>query len=274
MTEGRRRAYGQHFLKDRSIAEAIARAAVEEGKKAHCGSFLEIGPGRGAITEPLIHMLDGSPLILVEKDRALAEHWRANAASEVFSSDFLELSDEKWLKKPPVAVVSNLPYSSGTQILIQLARRFQGIPVMVLMFQAEVARRVRAEPSTPDRGSLSLWIQNRWDVRKLITVKPSAFSPPPKVLSEVIVLHRRSESRIEIGDAEFEVEGKQIDEEVLWEKVLKAAFAHRRKMLRSSFPWQNALALSGVDGKKRAEALDWTEWSQLFQAVKAVIKQS
>lgn len=262
-TQGRRRAFGQHFLRDVGIAREIAETAYNHGVQNGCETFLEIGPGRGAITDPLLALLQGKKekLILVEKDRLIAEHWRVNAPSEqvqVFSSDFLLLSHEHWLKSHPLAVVSNLPYSSGTQILIQLARRLNEIPVMVLMFQAEVAQRLRAEVSTPDRGSLSIWIQNRWDVKKIISVKPSAFSPPPQVNSEVVVLTRRAQARIEFPD----------EEEKLWEKFLKSTFAHRRKMLRSSFPWQNALALSGVDGKKRAEALDWNEWNQLFQAVR------
>jgi 16S rRNA (adenine1518-N6/adenine1519-N6)-dimethyltransferase len=262
-TQGRRRAFGQHFLKDMGIAREIAQTAFSEGQKHNCKSFLEIGPGRGAITEPLIELLKGQEqnLVLVEKDRAIAEHWRVHSPQEqveVFSSDFLLLPSESWTKRLPVAVVSNLPYSSGTQILIQLARRLEEIPVMVLMFQAEVAQRLRAEMSTPDRGSLSIWVQNRWDVTKLLSVKPSAFSPPPKVNSEVVLLTRRAQARIEFGP----------EEEKLWDTFLKSTFAHRRKMLRSSFPWQNALEVSGVDGKKRAEALDWNEWSQLFQAVR------
>ena len=257
-TQGRRRAFGQHFLRNERISNEIAETAVQEMKAKSCQSILEIGPGRGAITEPLLRLLKGQELLLVEKDRKLADFWMEKSGVKVISDDFLNLGKKDYLVHPPLAVVSNLPYSAGTQILIQLAKNYLQIPVMVLMFQAEVARRVRAEPSTSDRGSLSVWIQNRWDVRKLISVKPNDFSPPPKVQSEVVLLSRRESPWIDVLE----------HEEALWEKVLKSAFAHRRKMLRSSFPWQNALALSGVDGKKRAEALDWNEWSQLFQAVR------
>jgi len=203
---------------------------------------------------------------LVEKDRHLAQDWKNYPDLRVESADFLELSDEHWLKKTPLAVVSNLPYSSGTAILTRLAKYFSQIPVMVLMFQQEVAERVRAEPSSKHRGSLSLWIQNHWDVRKFLSVPARAFSPAPQVHSEVIVLTARSQPRIQMSDCFSET----LEDEKLWETLLKTCFAHRRKMLRSNVPWQNALALSGIDGTKRAEALDWDEWNRLFQAVKQI----
>jgi 16S rRNA (adenine1518-N6/adenine1519-N6)-dimethyltransferase len=130
------------------------------------------------------------------------------------------------------------------------------------MFQAEVAYRLRAEPETKSWGSLSIWIQNRWDVTKLVFAPPGAFSPPPDVDSEVVVLKRRDEPRIKIP------EGAQYEE--AWEKLLKSCFQHRRKMLRSGIApgiYRNALEASGVDGTKRAEALDWNEWGRLFEAL-------
>ena len=134
---------------------------------------------------------------------------------------------------------------------------------MVLMFQAEVAQRLRADPDTRAWGSLSIWIQNRWNVRKLISVKPGAFNPPPKVDSEVLVFERREQPRIQIpNDPKTEAQ---------WESLLKATFSQRRKMLRSVLkPYpvlRNALELSQVDDTKRAEALSWEEWAKLWECL-------
>ena len=135
---------------------------------------------------------------------------------------------------------------------------------MVLMFQAEVAARLRAEAGEKARGSLSLWIQNQWDVKKLLFVPPRAFSPPPEVNSEVVTLTRREVPRIQ-GSTDSALAP-------LWQSLLKVAFAHRRQMLRkvlkTSDLWRNALELSEVDGTKRAESLQWEEWDRLFQAVR------
>lgn len=265
-TRGKRRALGQHFLRDQSITRAIATAVAAEARRHHCQALMEIGPGKGAITLPLQGELENIPMLrrffLVEKDPALAREW-ARSGTPVEERDFLDLEDSIWLQTLPLAVASNLPYSAGTAILLKLARHPKEIPVMVLMFQAEVAKRLRAVPSTKEWGSLSVWIQNRWDVEKLLFVPPGAFSPPPEVDSEVVILRGRQEPRIPVEPGS--------PQEELWNQLLRAAFAHRRKMLRSGLPssggWRNALEQSGVDGTKRAEALTWEEWSRLYAAV-------
>jgi len=271
-------------LRDSAIVQQIAERAMEEAAKHRCNALLEIGPGKGALTLSLIEILNrpsksgDSPeiktFLLVERDRELAKHWQEVAQEmapknseisfqfQVQSSDFLDLAENLWLQSSPLAVVSNLPYSAGTAILNRLARQGEKIPVMILMFQAEVAKRLRAEPSTSSRGSLSVWIQNLWDVQKFLEVPPRAFSPPPEVNSEVVVLTRRETPQIE---GTIDSSGG-----ALWEQLLKTCFSQRRKMLRSILnarsPWHKALELSGVDPTKRAEALDWQEWRQLFKA--------
>lgn len=230
---------------------------------------MEIGPGQGAITNPILQMAAQRGCLdqfwMVERDRKIADHWAEQIKStppegisvQIESSDFLDLEVTQWAKLPQFAVVSNLPYSAGTAIFTRLAALPDRIPAMVLMFQLEVAERLRAEPSTKGRGSLSIWTQNVWDVKKLMVVPPKAFIPPPEVTSEVVVLTRRAQPRI--------IFPPEMDK--LWNSFLKTCFSQRRKMLRSVLPWRNALELSGVDGTKRAEALDWEEWNRLFQAV-------
>lgn len=276
-TVGKRRALGQHFLRDQTIADLIARTAVEQANEHGSVALMEIGPGKGAITRPIAEHLQKTPgaireFFLAERDRDLVTYWQKEKSAlplsetlkfRICPGDFLDLPEAEWLGRTPLAVASNLPYSAGTAIVVRLARQYRKIPVMVLMFQAEVAQRLRAEPSTKDWGSLSVWIQNRWDVRKLVTVKPGAFAPPPKVDSEVVVLTPRATPRVAVPETP--------EAEARWDQLLKLCFAHRRKMLRSglpsSGPWRNALEQSGLDGTKRAEALSWEEWQKLFEAV-------
>jgi 16S rRNA (adenine1518-N6/adenine1519-N6)-dimethyltransferase len=271
---GRRRALGQHFLHDRNIIEQIARTAVEEAQRLGCRALLEVGPGKGAITHSLLEKLEAQKQIerftLVEKDRRFAENWRTFASKREITSptfavvegDFVGLPETDWLDElTPLAIASNLPYSAGTAILTRLARHTREIPVMVLMFQAEVAARLRAEPGTKAWGSLSIWLQNRWDVRKLCAAPPGAFSPPPDVNSEVVVLTRRETPRIQVPP-----EGEE-----LWDGLLRACFAHRRKMLRSGLPadgpFRAALERSGLEPTKRAEELSWEDWARFFSAL-------
>ena len=273
---GKRRAFGQHFLRDKNVCRKIAETAVAEARKLDCRVLLEIGPGKGAITEPLLDELaaeDGkiNEMIVAERDEGLVAFWQGRAKQgvgfpfRVEGGDFLELAEDRWLAQTPVAVASNLPYSAGTTILVRLARHPEAIPIMVLMFQAEVARRLRAERGSKEWGSLSVWIQNRWDVTKLIAVPPGAFSPPPDVDSEVVVLRRRETPRVPVP--------RDSASEELWDQLLRVSFAHRRKMLRSglpaSGPWKKALEVSGIDPTLRAEALDWAQWTSLYSAVKS-----
>lgn len=264
----RRRAFGQHFLKDPSVISAIVDRSFELVRESEVQSLLEIGPGKGAITQPLIEgLIDHSGVkrfLIVEMDRKLANHWQESTrdlkAAEVLSKDFLEVDDELLKRDAPWIVVSNLPYSSGTAIFQKLARLHREIRGMVLMFQAEVAQRLRAEPDTKAWGTLSLWTQNRWSVEKLKSVPPGAFTPPPEVNSEVVVLKPLPKTRLRFPEA-FEPE---------FEKLIKLAFLHRRKMLRSGLPkgspWLESLARSGIPPTKRAEALSWEEWQAWIDA--------
>lgn len=268
-TQGYRRALGQHFLQDLAVAQLIADTALDEARKHGCQALLEIGPGQGAITHPIAQRLARSPdqeglkeFFLCERDVNFADFW-ATQGLRVEKGDFMEVPEERWLQNRPLAVVSNLPYSAGTAIANRLAQRREAIPVMVLMFQAEVAQRFYASIGTKAWGSLSLWIQNRWDVTRLAFVPPKAFRPPPKVNSEVIVMTRRAQPRIAVGD--------DAASEKRWESLLHVAFAHRRKMLRSGLPpgghWRNALVKAELDVTKRAEALSWDEWRRFYEAV-------
>lgn len=270
----RRRAFGQHFLHDSKIIDLIIRTTFEAVENFSAKALLEIGPGKGALTEPLLAASEGIPalerLIIVEKDRSLATEWANRAQGDsrlrVIENDFLKVTHEEYLEKFPLIVVSNLPYSAGTAILQELARSPLEIPAMILMFQAEVAARLRAHPGEKAWGSLSLWIQNHWDVRKILSAPPSAFSPPPDVHSEVVFLQARNVARVPCPPCPHPERNTEwiLSWEKNWEKLIRIPFLHRRKMLRSGLPkdsvWKETLEEAGIDGTKRAEELEWDEW--------------
>jgi len=222
--------------------------------------LLEVGPGKGAITQELIP--NHPNLVLCEKDKRLAQEW-VDAGQEVWTRDFLRLKKEDtWLGVTPMGVVSNLPYSAGTLIFMELSRHPKHIPFMVLMFQAEVARKIRAEiPETPqpkapphkkEIGSLTLWTQNLWNVTRLLHVPPGAFSPPPQVDSEVLVFTPRATPKLE-GVDPLELE-----------RLARKAFANRRKMIRSTLGG-DLVERAGLDPTLRPEAMCWEDWACILK---------
>ncbi len=268
----RRQLLGQHFLRDRDVITRIANAAetllIETGVRG----MLEIGPGKGALTHELVAQKIWERWTLVEKDHEFAaeltrqcEEWtRAHPQRpwRVVSGDFLDLPGEA-LEQNPSVVVSNLPYSSGTPILLKLAEAGARYPAMVLMFQKEVAQRIAAPARDSHRGSLSLHVQNLYDVDWFLDVPPRAFVPPPKVDSAVLILRRRPTAQL--PQSQFSPEADK-----LWQELLRTAFAQRRKMLRSGLGakarGKAILAGSGVDPTLRPEALEWPQWSALFDS--------
>lgn len=273
----RRRAFGQHFLKDEKVIATIVRSTMEKVNDTGAKALLEVGPGKGAITRPLLEAFLNAPSIerflIVEKDRRLADEWVDQCKKiervEVITADFMDIKEDIYLAVEPMIVVSNLPYSAGTAILQELAAHPGRIHSMILMFQAEVAARLRAVPGEKAWGSLSLWIQNQWEVRKLLSVPPGAFIPPPEVNSEVVILEARKELKIRAPDSAGAEEIAHWNSQ--WEKLIRIPFLHRRKMLRSGLPkgsvWKEALEKAGIDGTRRAEDLEWKDWANWMTAL-------
>jgi 16S rRNA (adenine1518-N6/adenine1519-N6)-dimethyltransferase len=279
----RRRAYGQHFLRDQKVIDQIVATTFEAVERHGARGLLEIGPGQGAITTPLLEAFLNSKVerfLIVEKDRGLANEWidrvRGKEKVELVEADFLKVNSEAYLSPHPLIVVSNLPYSAGTAILQELAAFPLEIPAMVLMFQAEVAARLRAVPGEKAWGSLSLWMQNRWDVKKLLSVPPRAFAPPPEVNSEVVLIEARKVLRVPCPPCpEPEFNEKWLSTwSSNWEKLIRIPFLHRRKMLRSGLPkdsvWKEALSAAEIDETKRAEELSWDDWERWLTAVQSL----
>lgn len=242
-----RRLFGQHFLKDPSVCKKIVDHFLEKSHAAE--QLIEIGPGRGALTQILLAQTQ-KPVLLIEKDRDLVAFWKGQ---NVLEADATQL-DYGSLLKTHTGILSNLPYSAGTAILLQLVRFPQKICHMTLMFQKEVADRLLAQPGK--LTSLAISVQNHWEVKPLLTVKPGAFSPPPKVDSQVISMQPRSQPMITADTLALD-------------RLLKIAFKQKRKMLRSvlgkgSVALQ-ALETVGIDPTRRAETLNFVEWKKWFE---------
>ena len=253
----KRRALGQHFLRD----QAIARAIVDLVAPTERDVVLEIGPGDGALTTLLVGR--AGRVIALEVDRAFAAALRARLPG----AEVLDADARSWnyagLAAPAggrVLIVGNLPYSVGKPILTALIQARAAIDEMALMLQREVAERVAAAPGGKTYGSLSVFSQLHCDVRVALRVPPGAFRPPPKVDSAVLHLRVLREPRVPLRD------------EPRFEAVVRAAFAQRRKMLGNALGAglglpldvvRKAAAAAGVDPTRRAETLSLSEFAAL-----------
>jgi len=269
----RKPAMGQHFLASDSAALRIVEAL---GDVAHA-TVLEIGPGRGAITELLAQR--AQRLIAVELDRVLSAQLRLKFSLqpnvEIIEGDILTLElDTVFGPKPgtlrpgltfspePALVIGNLPYYITSDILLRLFEYHRYFSTIVIMVQKEVADRLAASPGTRDYGLLSATARLYGQIEKLFTLPPGAFSPPTKVHSSVvrITIKPRLEA-LRVSEAEFIA-------------FLKLCFGQKRKTL-----WNNlktrydedalraALAKSGVKPAIRAEALPLERTAALFRAL-------
>ena len=248
---------GQNFLIDRNILEAI----LDETGAGAGSRVLEVGPGLGVLTEGLL--LRGARVTALEKDPALAAWLRESlckafpGALALLEGDALEADWGALLAQGFDAFASNLPYSVGTRILMELLGHADAPARLVMLVQREVADRLAAPPGSPARGTASVWAQLDYDVRVARLVKPACFWPPPEVTSAVVTMTRHGRSTL--GPA-----GK-----AFLRALVKQAFTQRRKQLgtvlrKSPEPFR-ALdpAAAGIDPARRAETLALAEWEAL-----------
>jgi 16S rRNA (adenine1518-N6/adenine1519-N6)-dimethyltransferase len=208
---------GQHFLKDNVVAERIASTLTGTGYD----SVLEIGPGTGVLTDFLVQK-KYSDLRVIEIDNEsvyfLKERYKSGV--EIIRGDFLVLDIESEFAGK-LAVIGNFPYNISTQILFKVLKSKEKVTEVCGMFQKEVAERICAPPGSRTYGILSVLIQAFYNAEYLFSVPPSAFIPPPKVTSGVLRLTRNGVTSLAC-------------DELLFTKVVKAAFNQRRKTLRNS----------------------------------------
>jgi 16S rRNA (adenine1518-N6/adenine1519-N6)-dimethyltransferase len=253
----RRRALGQHFLRDPLVARAIVDALGPSRRDL----VVEIGPGEGALTDVLAGR--AGHVIALEIDRELVERLRRRLpVVEIVEAD-ARTWDYGLIARPAdgqALVVGNLPYSVGKPIVAALMAARRAIDRMVLMLQREVAERLAAPPGSKVYGALSVLTQAVCDVELTLRVPPGAFRPPPQVESAVVRVTPRAQSRVpEPLEARFRA-------------VVRAAFASRRKMLANALAGglgvplataREAATACGVDPARRAETLTIEEFVAL-----------
>jgi 16S rRNA (adenine1518-N6/adenine1519-N6)-dimethyltransferase len=246
-----RKRFGQHFLHEKGV---VARL-VEAIDPAPADFVVEIGPGEGALTRPLLERI--SKLEVIELDRDLASSLAAAFPPwklTVHCADALEFDFARF--PAGMRLVGNLPYNVSTPLLFHVARHAARVRDMHFMLQREVVERMVAAPSTPAYGRLSVSLQTRFRMKKLFNVSRGAFRPPPKVESSVVRM-------IPLHAAER----PELDEE-LFADVVRRAFSARRKTLR------NALALPAhdwvlleIDPGLRPEALSPAQYVRIAQHI-------
>ena len=253
-----RKRLGQHFLLDLNLTRRIARAAAPLDE----GTVIEIGPGPGGLTRALL--LEGAARVVAVEidDRAIVALEELQLAAigrlDLVRADALEI-DLATLGPPPRRIVANLPYNVATALLIRWLHRADEITDMVLMFQKEVVDRLVAPPRNKEYGRLSVLAQHVCAVQRLFDVAPSAFVPPPKVVSSVV--------RLRPWPA-----GRRLADLQPLERVTAAAFGQRRKMLRTALSSVFAeptivLAAHGLPPTARAEELSPADFAILAEAL-------
>jgi 16S rRNA (adenine1518-N6/adenine1519-N6)-dimethyltransferase len=241
-----RKRFGQHFLHERGVLDRILDAVAP----SHEDFMVEIGPGEGALTAPLLEKV--AKLEAIELDRDLASSlasrfppWKLT----VHCADALEFDFARF--PPGMRLVGNLPYNISTPLLFHVARYAERVRDMHFMLQREVVERMVAAPSTPEYGRLSVALQARFRMKKLFNVSKGAFRPPPKVESAVVRLEPLAQI-LEIDEA-----------------LLRRAFSARRKTVRNALPEVNFAAL-GIDAGLRPENLSPRDYERITKSVHAV----
>ena len=250
-----KKALGQHFLTDQSIAHGIVDALTAGGVR----DVLEIGPGMGVLSQYLLQRED-IDLRLVEIDQESVDYLLTHfpgIEGKLYMADYLKL-DIRQLFSGSYRVIGNFPYNISSQIFFKILDDKDLVPEVVCMIQKEVAERIAEKPGSKTYGILSVLLQAWYDIEYLFSVGSGAFCPPPKVQSAVIRLRRNSRS--ELGC-----------DERLFRQVVKTAFNQRRKTLRNAL---KPILPEGFDTSSelfelRAERLSVEDFIALTQTISA-----
>ncbi len=241
-----KKSLGQHFLKDENIIHKILDALQQDKFE----QLLEVGPGGGALTRHLIQ-LPGIEFKAVELDDDKIEYLKNTYPSlnnKIIANSFLDIN-------PPFegsfTVIGNFPYNISTQILFKIIDWKDQVPVVIGMFQKEVAERAASKEGNKVYGVLSVLVQAFYDVQYLFDVSPGCFNPPPKVMSGVIRLTRKENTYPMKSEKAFKL-------------LVKTAFNQRRKTLRNAVRGLfTPETLQDEIFNKRAEALSVEDFAAL-----------
>ncbi|MSP85211.1 MAG: 16S rRNA (adenine(1518)-N(6)/adenine(1519)-N(6))-dimethyltransferase RsmA [Flavobacteriaceae bacterium] len=246
---------GQHFLKDESIAAAIADTLNFEGYQ----NVLEIGPGMGVLTKYLLEKLITTYVIEIDTEsvKYLDENF-PKLKDKIISKDFLKYNINETFEGKQFGIIGNFPYNISTQIVFRTLEYRHQIPEFAGMFQKEVAERICEKKGTKAYGILSVLVQAFYHAEYLFTVDEHVFIPPPKVKSGVLRLRRKADYSLPCG-------------EKLFFTVVKTAFQQRRKTLRNSLKTLNLSDNLREDTifDLRPEQLNVQQFIELTQKIEA-----
>jgi 16S rRNA (adenine1518-N6/adenine1519-N6)-dimethyltransferase len=245
--------FGQNFLVDEQIVADIITVIRPEP----ADNMVEIGPGLGALTRPLLKRLNHLHVVEIDRDiiaRLESDYPQDNPQTKltIHAGDALEFD---FAQLPaPLRIVGNLPYNISSPLLFHFAAYAERVKDMHFMLQNEVVERMVAEPSTPEYGRLSVMLQYRFFMEKLLEVPPESFRPAPKVDSAIVRMIPLPASEIAVRD------------EKLFAAIVSAAFGQRRKTLRNtlrSYLSEADFGSLGIDAKLRAENLGVAEFARM-----------
>lgn len=252
-----RKRFGQNFLIDRQVVADIVNAVAP----SHEACVVEIGPGLGALTEPLLQRVDRLHVVEIDRD-IVARLERQHPAERliIHAGDALEFDFSSVCTNPAqkMHIVGNLPYNISTPLLFHLADYAEQVVDMHFMLQKEVVERIVAAPGTADYGRLTVMLQYRFVADWLLDVPPESFDPPPKVDSAVVRLIPRPAEQLTARDPER------------FATLVAAAFAQRRKMLRNNLKGvcdEAFLVAQGIAPTARAEELAVADYVRLANAL-------
>jgi len=255
---------GQNFLHDRNLSRWI----VEQIEPEPGDYVVEIGPGLGALTGPLLEA--GADVLALEKDRRLADHLRTefvNERLEVRHIDALDFDVLTLFAKPRVKLIGNLPYYISSQLLIKFLEYPSPMSLAVLMLQMEMATRLAAGPGSKDYGALSVLLQRHYKIRFVRKVPTAVFIPRPEVDSAIVKITPRAPNDLpEYDDESFTA-------------LVRQGFSQRRKQLGNVLrdyigDWPTAAAAVGLDQKARAENLSLQQWIDLTNFVRPELRSA
>lgn len=255
MNHRAKKRFGQNFLVDERIIADIIRAIRPEPHD----NVVEIGPGLGALTRPLLEHL--GCLHVVEIDRDIIARLKSN-----YPRDRLIIHEGDALKfdltrlPAPLRVVGNLPYNISSPLLFHFADHAERIADMHFMLQDEVVERMVAAPSTPQYGRLSVMLQYRFQMEKLLDVPPQSFRPTPKVHSAVVRMIPMPADQVLVRDKK------------IFSEIVAAAFSQRRKTLRNTlrdYLSADDFGRLGIDPQLRAENLGVAEFARIADLLSA-----
>ncbi|MEE9492997.1 MAG: 16S rRNA (adenine(1518)-N(6)/adenine(1519)-N(6))-dimethyltransferase RsmA [Gammaproteobacteria bacterium] len=259
MAHQARKRFGQNFLQDQRVINRI----IDSIAPTSADRLVEIGPGKGAITQPLLRTCGKLDVIELDRDliQPLANKCQSAGELTIHQHDALTFDFKALAKTQKLRVVGNLPYNISTPLLFHLIDQANSIHDMFFMLQKEVVNRLAATPGARSYGRLSVIMQYHCQVTPLFDIGPEAFDPAPKVDSTFVRLIPWTKPPVTVNHYPT------------FEKLVKSAFAQKRKTLRNNLKGildANAIQQTGIDPSIRAEKLTLEKFATLANQLQAV----